>query len=161
MSRIIRPYYKDIKGVIGDLNRLKKDLKRMEKNLTNDLKDETEVVMNNYVESIKNLDGNYDVGVSSTKNKVSFQGSQVVYVEYGTGLTGQSNQKSPKQPQDYKQSDRKQWYYKNKKTGLFKKSVGIPAYMPVFKTYVDMNQRKFTIAKRLLREVLDKNDFNN
>lgn len=160
MTRTIGLNPKDIRNLINDLNSLSKDIKKLPNIITEDLLIDAETIIMNEVEmSFK--DGNVDIHVERTDNKVSLSGSQAVYFEYGTGFTGKSHDKSPHMAEiNYAHSNRKEWNYKSKTTGKWTLSKGMVANMPVFKASLDINRRKIGLIKNRISEVLKDNDFH-
>lgn len=159
MTRYINLDKKDIKVLIRDLNNLKREMQKLPEIIDEELLTQAEsMIMNDVETSFK--DGNIDMRVETSQNKVSLVGSQVVYFEYGTGYTGKTGDSSPHMADiGYTHSNRKEWTYKSKISGKRMLSKGLKANMPVFKTSMYINRTKRDTVKKRVKEVLKKNDF--
>lgn len=160
MKRSSRLYSNDLRKLSSDLKNLAKDLDKGEKTINNKLIEVGVTTLIDNVEQISNYDGNLDFNITNTDHSITFEGSQVMYLEYGTGQTGKSSVKSQFQPQNYVHSDKKKWIYKSKKTGAYTPSYGIPAFMPMTKMYVELNGRKRIIVNQTIKEMLNRNGFH-
>ena len=107
-------------------------------------------------------DGNYSGSVSfnPTENgyEVSYEGDQVAYIEFGTGITGEGyypdsdilNQAN--WIYDINDHGLGGWVYKDHRTGEEFHSVGMVGEKPVYRAYRKTEQELPNIVKRVLNE---------
>lgn len=146
---------------VGALKQLERQLNRLAKDLPDDIAtmvnvaaaEEAAKVVRRNVATISNLDGNYDggenpeatvvvrVGYKGRSQSVVWQGSQIAYLEFGTGAAGASN---PYQgiaigATGYTPDPTKdEWAYLDTKSGKAEISHGIPPYAPMYNASVEM-----------------------
>jgi len=87
--------------------------------------------------------------------RISYEGEDVAYIEFGTGIVG-AESPHPKSSEfewhyDINQHGWKGWYYTHKLTGEIAFSVGIPPISPVYDTAREIQKR----AVEIISEVID------
>lgn len=98
-------------------------------------------------------DGN-QTGTTSLRHitgvsEVRWSGDQILFLEFGTGITGINNPYPDNvvmglvsyQPQQYHGiSGNEYWHYQDEVTGAFEKTYGVPAYAPMYTVFLDAEQ---------------------
>lgn len=150
-----------IKG-IGELQRTLKQYEDFLKNgvsvISEKLGSEAQQVMEELVPNVT-IDGNL-IGVVTREvltdgQRVSYEGDDVAYIEFGTGIVGAESPyptaNSLGWDYDINLHGWDGWYYTHKETGNKEHSVGMPPIMPVYETA----QRIEDKALMLIKEVID------
>lgn len=158
MSDVVIPLsVANMRQLRDNLKQLAKDLRGEE--ITYDIERDAcrraEAILRGHIGSIPDPDGNYSgfdsptitTDAELTGHSVSWFGSQIKYLEFGTGATGASG--SYPYPDAMAAVDgyhpdptKRVWFYKDRKDGDIYKTHGIPPYAPMANTVATMRAAK-------------------
>jgi len=110
-----------------------------------------------------NIDGNYggDIEFVAIPNgyAVTYNGEQVAYIEFGTGIEGESSPypdsdilSKANWEYDVNNHGTKGWYYKDHRTGEVHKSYGMVGNMPVYRASKLTEKQVPQIVRKVLNE---------
>lgn len=153
---------KSINSAIRELKSLKKKLEKNIDIANNELVQLGKMQLSNELSSISDRDGNAlgeikEPVVTGENALLVWSGSQITYLEYGTGLVGQGTY-SGNLPSDYRYAVGKviqknirekndpYWEYSRDKI----KTYGIPAQAPMLKTAYFMRNNVFNVYNKIL-----------
>jgi hypothetical protein len=154
-------------NITGDVSRLQRKINRIAQGLENKTKNLIDKLLDvgmseaeKYALQGYSADGNTDTYLDQVSafgaGKLTFNGSDVAYQEFGYGLAGKSGMQNPKQPSLYQQGNRDKWWYYDPEYGYKRggrMSVGMVAQMPMYNASKAMREAIPELALQMGKEI--------